>query len=65
MKLYTEEDVRKAMRLYLETTKTDKEIFEQLTPIELLEYKEQLNRIERLLLSQIDEKSNRFNIGPL
>ena len=35
MKLYTEEQVKEAMKLFFLTTKSYKEILEQITPIEL------------------------------
>ena len=35
MKLYTEEQVKEAMKLFFLTTQSYKEILEQLTPIEL------------------------------
>lgn len=63
MKLYTEEEIKKA--IYLAHCNTLEEVLEQLTPIELPNYAAQLDRIEKLLISEEVAKRNRFKIGPL
>lgn len=69
MKLYTEEQVMEAYNAGIDDGNWDiyKEdiVALKLKPIELPDYKEQLDRIEKLLLKEETAKRNRFKIGPL
>lgn len=66
MKLYTEEQVRMAIMVLCELNSLKENvIMDSLTPIELPNYKEQLDRIEQLLIKKETSQRNRFTIGPL
>lgn len=76
MKLYTEQQLRYIYNCYdfnldqdggqiIDENKHFEQCIKTLTPIELPNHKEQLDRIEKLLLSEEIAKRNRFKIGPL
>ena len=70
MKLYTEEQVRWIYEkgVYDGSIGLEHDIENNICyyePIELPNYKEQLDRIEELLLSQKAAQRNKFKIGPL
>lgn len=65
MKLYTQEQVIAIVLKSRETGLTADYLMMHVTPIELPNYKEQLDRIEQLLLKEEAAQRNRFTIGPL
>ena len=74
MKLYTEEQVRQIFKEAQHLKDCNEPLYHMfedllidnnITPIELPNYKEQLDRIEQLLLSEEASKRNRFRVGPL
>ena len=76
MKLYTKEQLRRIYDLafinldqdgchIIDEDKFFEQKIKELTPIELPNYKEQLDRIEHLLLKEEITKRNKYKIGPL
>lgn len=64
MKLYTLEEIKETFKA-IDLEQAIDTFIQFADPIELPDYKEQLDRIEKLLLQEETAKRNRFKIGPL